>query len=533
MPDTPLVQITDLTIRARSHGRDMTVVDSVSLTLNRGEILGLVGESGAGKSTLGLATLGYTRDGCRLAGGSIRIAGREVIGAPYHDMRRIWGPVGGYVAQSAAAAFNPAHRLMRQITEGPVLRRQATRGEVETQVRGLFSALRLPDPDRFGSRFPHQVSGGQLQRTMTAMSLAGAPDFIVFDEPTTALDVSTQIDFLAAVKDTVRRLNTAAVYISHDLAVVAQMADRIMVLKSGRLVELGTTQQIMETPKEDYTRSLWAVKNIETPAPKPDAAPVLKVENLTVTYGTMTAVDAATLAVSPGKTLGIIGESGSGKTTLGRVVVGLQSATQGQVLFHGAPIAGSFRNRPPHLLRQIQMVHQSPDTALNPARRIGDVIRHQLARDRTIAPRDRDARMAEILDLVELPRSIADRYPAQLSGGQKQRVCLARALVGSPDCIVLDEVTSALDQLVAEGIIKLLRDVQRERNIAYLFISHDFNAVKAVAHDVAVMQRGEVVEQGPATQILTAPRAQYTKTLLRSVPEMRVGWLEDRLRESA
>lgn len=524
-----LVEVRNLCIRASGRDGPVTVVDGIDLTLKRGEILGIVGESGAGKSTLGLATLGYTREGCRIVGGSIRIGGREVVGLSPTAMREIWGPVGGYVAQSAAAAFNPAHTLMRQIVEGPVLRGKATQAETEEKARTLFAALRLPNPDVFGARYPHQVSGGQLQRSMAAMALASAPDFIVFDEPTTALDVSTQIDFLAAVKDTVRRFRTAAIYISHDLAVVAQMADRIMVLKNGRLVEQGTTLDMLAAPKEPYTRSLWAVKNIQPPAFKPDAAPVLSMQTIEVRYGANVAVKDATLAVSPGKTLGIIGESGSGKTTLGRVIVGLQAASKGEVLFRGAPLAVDYRKRPADQLRKIQMVHQSPDTALNPARRIGDVLRHQLARDASIPASAREARLGEVLDLVELSRSVAGRYPSQLSGGQKQRVCLARALVANPDVIVLDEVTSALDQLVAEGTIRLLKDLQAQKGIAYVFISHDFNAVKAIAHDVAVMQHGQVVEVGPTERVLSKPREDYTKTLLRSVPEMRVGWLEDRL----
>ncbi|MCI1002645.1 ABC transporter ATP-binding protein [Ochrobactrum sp. C6C9] len=527
---TPLLEIENLHMSARRGDVSNMVLKDIHLTLKSGEILGLVGESGAGKSTLGLAALGYTRAGCSIDAGSIRLKGLELTDMTGPGLRQVWGPIGAYVAQSAAAAFNPAHRLMHQVVEGTMVRAEGSAGSAEEKAQNLFRALRLPMPETFGRKYPHQVSGGQLQRAMTAMALMGEPEMLVFDEPTTALDVTTQVDFLVAVKDTVKRLRTAALYISHDLAVVAQMADRIIVLRHGEVVEEGTTDEIMRSPRKDYTRTLWAVKNIRQPEREAkQGSACLTLKNVNVHYGKIAAVRDVSIAVRRGQTLGIVGESGSGKTTLGRAIMGLITTTSGDIRFDEKLIPASYKKRGPELLRKVQLVHQTPDTALNPRRKVGDIIRHQLERFGQYRSQDIEEKAGEVFDLVELPRALMDRFPSQLSGGQKQRVCLARALAADPECIVLDEVTSALDQLVAENIIKLLLDLQKKRSIAYIFISHDFSSIRAMSHDVAVMKNGSIVESGDAGTIFANPQHPYTQSLLGSIPEMRIGWLEEKL----
>jgi peptide/nickel transport system ATP-binding protein len=503
-------------------------VHEASLTLAPGRVLGLIGESGAGKSTIGLAALGYGRGGVRLTAGRVVLGGTEIRAAGPDVLRDLRGRRVTYVAQSAAAAFNPAKRLMEQVIEATLRHGLATRAEAEARAVALFRSLGLPDPENFGRRFPHQVSGGQLQRAMTAMALCPRPDLVVFDEPTTALDVTTQIDVLAAIKRAIRETGVAALYITHDLAVVAQVADEILVLRHGRMVETGPTGTIITDPHEDYTRALVSVRAIAHPE-APPADPVLTVEGVTARYPgvPIDVLSDVTVALAPGQTLAVVGESGSGKSTLARVITGLLPPVAGAIRFAGRTLPPRLADRTREDLREIQMIYQMADVAMNPRQTVRTIIGRPLEFYFGMTGAARDARVQELLDAIELGQGYADRYPAELSGGQKQRVSIARALAARPRVIICDEVTSALDPLVADGILKLLLDLQAREGVAYLFITHDIATVRAIADAIAVMHRGRVVRQGRKGQVLAPPFDDYTDLLLSSVPEMRTGWLEE------
>ncbi len=508
--------------------KNIVLVHDVSLSLKRGKVLGLIGESGAGKSTIGLSAMGYGRGGVRITGGEVVLNGRDIMKAGKRGIRRLRGKEVCYVAQSAAAAFNPAHKLMDQVIEASLEHGTGTRAQAEKRAIELFRKLSLPDPENIGERYPHQVSGGQLQRVMTAMALCSEPDLIVFDEPTTALDVTTQIDVLAAIKDAIRDTGVAALYITHDLAVVAQVSDEIMVLRHGRLVEWGGTQQIIKEPRQEYTNALVSVHEITHDEQSPGEAPFLSVKNVTAAYGTggPKVLKDVSVDIYPGQTLAVVGESGSGKSTLARAITGLLPPEKGTVTFDGRPLANRLADRPKEDLRQLQMIYQMADVAMNPRQTVGTIIGRPLEFYFNMRGAERDRRIAELLDKIEMGKGFSDRYPAELSGGQKQRVCIARSLAAKPKLIICDEVTSALDPLVANGILKLLLGLQKEEQVAYLFITHDLATVKSIADSIAVMYRGEVVRYGPKSKVLAPPFDDYTDLLLSSVPEMEIGWLE-------
>ncbi len=527
-----LLAIRDLTIRCTIHppgepAREVTLVDGVSLTLQKGRVLGLIGESGAGKSTIGLAAMGYGRGGVRLTGGSVQLGGKELRAVAPAALRAVRGRDVTYVAQSAAAAFNPAKRLMEQVIEATLRHGIMSRAEAEARARALFAKLGLPEPQTFGDRYPHQVSGGQLQRAMTAMALCPRPALVVFDEPTTALDVTTQIEVLAAIRAAIRDEGVAAIYITHDLAVVAQVADDIMVLRGGKMVEVGPTARLINAPEQDYTRALLSVREIDH-AEKPEAPPVLEVKGVTARYkGTnFDVLLDVSAAVSPGQTLAIVGESGSGKSTLARAITGLLPPRMGSISFAGRVLSPDLAGRSIDDRRDIQMIYQMADVAMNPRQTVGTIIGRPLEFYFGLKGAERDRRVQDLLDQIEMGAGFADRYPAELSGGQKQRVCIARALAAKPRVIICDEVTSALDPLVAEGILKLLLNLQAAEGVAYLFITHDLATVRAIADRIAVMHKGRVVRAGGKTDVLTPPFDAYTQLLLSSVPEMRVGWLD-------
>jgi peptide/nickel transport system ATP-binding protein len=521
-----LLQVRGLRIEGESEEVWHEIVKGVDLTLRRGEVLGLIGESGSGKSTIGLAALGYARPGCRIKAGSIVFDGIDLATLPAVEKRKLWGRRVAYVAQSAAAAFNPAHTLIDQFAETPTWHGVMSGEEAERNAIDLYRRLRLPNPEMIGERYPHQVSGGQLQRAMTAMSMSCRPDLIVFDEPTTALDVTTQIEVLAAIKNVVRQFHTAAIYITHDLAVVAQMADRIMVLRHGELVEEAPTREMLSNPKQPYTKSLWAVRSLRKDEERSDNV-VLRVNGIDARYGgAVKVLHDVTLAVPRGRTVAVVGESGSGKSTLARVIIGLLPPSKGEILFEGKALPRALKDRPKDLLRRLQMIYQMPDTALNPRRRVGDIIGRPLEHQLGLRGAARDRRVLELLRMIELDERFLDRLPGELSGGQKQRICIARALAVNPDLIICDEVTSALDQIVAEEILKLLLKLQKELNVSYLFITHDLATVKAIADEIVVMFQGRVVQSGPRTGVLTPPHHEYTDKLLSSVPEMDPDWLE-------
>ncbi len=525
-----LLEVKDLLIEADIDGEWKPIVNHLSMTLERGEILGLIGESGAGKSTFGLTALGYAKPGCRIQSGSIKLDGVELVDKPDAILRTIRGNKVAYVAQSAAASFNPAHTLVEQFAESPVQHGNMSMAEARKRSVELFRQLDLPDPEHIGERYPHQVSGGQLQRAMTAMALGSDPDIIIFDEPTTALDVTTQIEVLGAIKEAIKERNVAAIYISHDLAVVAQMADRIMVLRYGDLIEEGDAREMLANPKQPYTQELLDVRATRDARYDHDKEEIqLKVENITARYpGTESDVlTNINVEIIKGKTVAVVGESGSGKSTLARVITGLLPPSQGVVKFHDRELTPELKSRPKGDLQKIQMIYQMADVAMNPRHKIKDIIGRPLEFYLGVSGEEREERVLDLLRHIEIPLEYADRYPAQLSGGQKQRVCIARALAAEPELIICDEVTSALDQLVAEGILDLLLNLQKELNVSYLFITHDIAVVKAIADEIVVMYQGGVVEQGVKSEILEPPFEPYTELLLSSVPEMDPDWLDD------
>ncbi len=531
--EQPLLDVRNLRIGANiafpgEERHHMVIVDDVSFQLQKGHVLGLIGESGAGKSTIGLSSMAYGRGGCEITGGQVLLNGEDILDFSRQQVRQIRGVRVAYVAQSAAAAFNPAHRLGDQVIESALEHRLMSRSEATTFANSLFASLGLPDPENFGRRYPHQVSGGQLQRAMTAMALCSKPDLIVFDEPTTALDVTTQIDVLAAIRHAIHETHTAALYITHDLAVVAQISDEIMVLRNGKTVEYGTTEQIINNPQQDYTRSLVASRSDQKPEqPVPDSTPLLEVSHIDASYdGHNRILSDVSLRLHAGQTLAIVGESGSGKSTMARVITGLLPPREGEVRFNGEPLPAALKQRNKDQLRRLQMIYQMADVAMNPRHTILQIIGRPLEFYFGLKGQAKRRRVIELLEQIELGEKYIDRYPAELSGGQKQRICIARALAAKPDLIICDEVTSALDPLVAEEILKLLMRLQQQHQVAYLFITHDIATVRAISDSIAVMYQGELVRFGSRSQVLSPPYDDYTDLLLSSVPEMELDWLD-------
>jgi len=531
----PLLRIERLRVEAIRNSRFETVsrplVDGVSLSLQRGEVLGLIGESGAGKSTIGLAAMGYVRPGCNITAGRVVFDGLDLRKVAPVSMRSLWGARIAYVAQSAAASLNPAMRLGYQVAEVLVLHRKMDWVTAHDRAATLFAELDLPSPGTFGERFPHQVSGGQLQRAMIAMAMACNPELLILDEPTTALDVTTQIEVLASVRRLLQKLGTAAIYITHDLPLIVQMADRIAVLRNGQLVEEGATRAILERPIEDYTRRLIATQSrTEIPQITVSAIvrpqPILSVHRIDAGYRTLPrALVDVSFTLNAGETLAIVGASGSGKSTLARVLCGLLPQISGSIEFQGTPLPRALQHRTRDQLRRIQMIYQTPDTALNPSQRVSRIIGRAVSLYFGGSRRAVQERVAELLDMVGLPATYATRLPRELSGGEKQRVCIARALAARPDLIVCDEITSALDPLVADEILCLLRSLQESVNTTYLFITHNIEVVRRIASHVAVIESGHIVACGPIDSVFSLPRHPHLDLLLSAVPTMDPEWL--------
>ncbi|MGN6232572.1 MAG: ABC transporter ATP-binding protein [Trinickia sp.] len=527
-----------------AEGALVELVKGVDFVVKKGEVLALIGESGSGKTTIALSLLGYTRQGCAFAGGSVRVAGTEVLALSEAGRRALRSRTVAYVAQSAAAGFNPARTLMDQVIEPALLHRLMSREAARAKAVALFRALALPSPEHIGDRYPHQVSGGQLQRLMAAMALITDPAVIVFDEPTTALDVTTQIEVLAAFKRVIKEVGTTAVYVSHDLAVVAQMADRIVVLNGGEVQENGDVDQVLDAPAHAYTRALLAAsahregkaEDAQRGEHGAVATPLLEIRGLSAGYGrigrdgnpAVCVLDDVNLSIARGSALGVIGESGSGKTTLARVVAGLVERAGGDVLFEGQPLSAQLSGRTSDQYRRIQLVFQNADTALNPSHTVEEILGRPLAFYKGLRGPAAKRRIAELLDLVKLPASMATRRPGGLSGGQKQRVNFARALAAEPSLILCDEVTSALDTVVGAAILDLLRELRRELNVSYMFISHDISTVRAVCDDVIVLYAGRRVEAGQPRLLDQPPHHPYTGLLVDSVPALKRGWLDAR-----
>ena len=519
-----LLDIKGLKIQGFSDEKWHDIVNGVDLTLRRGEVMGLIGESGAGKSTLGLAAMGYTQPGCRITAGEINFDGVDLAKLGDAERRKFWGNRMTYVAQSAAASFNPAHRLIAQTTASTIRSGLKDRSEAYSDARILYDALNLPDPDHIGDRYPHQVSGGQLQRVMTAMAMSPRPDLIVFDEPTTALDVTTQVEVLSSMRKIVEEFNTAAIYITHDLAVVAQMADFIKVLRYGYEVEEAPTREMLSAPKESYTKSLWSVRALEKQEQEIGQS-ILSLKGIDAAYGTAKVLFDVNIEVPRGSTVAVVGESGSGKSTTARVITGLLPQTAGSVHFDGTELPPALADRSKDQKRRIQMIYQMADTAMNPRQTVRDIIGRPLEFYLDLYGKAKNDRILELLEMIELDGRFLERLPSELSGGQKQRICIARALAANPDFVICDEVTSALDQIVQEGILKLLLRLQKELGLTYLFITHDISTVRAISDQVVVMNEGKVVEQGRKSEVFQPPHPDYTELLLSSVPEMDPDWL--------
>ncbi|WAT10586.1 ABC transporter ATP-binding protein [Rouxiella badensis] len=522
----PLLQVEQLVV-VSSDKTQRRLVDNVSFDLKAGEVLGLIGESGAGKSTIGLAILGHCRHGMRIASGSIRFNGTELARQSQRQLRTLRGRKIAYVAQSSGAAFNPAITIGEQVIEATLKHRILPRQQAQAKAIELFTQLGLPEPAQFYQRYPHQVSGGQLQRAMIAMALCAGPELLIFDEPTTALDVTTQLGVLKAIADVIRLSGVAAIYISHDLAVVAQISNRIMVLQHGKTVEHATTERLLHAPEQDYTKRLLTAQGEPREAMPMNQPELLRIDNISARYHHQPVLKNLSLSLPRGRTLAVIGESGSGKSTLGKVICGLHKPENGEVSIEGQALSAGLRARSRQQLRDIQLIHQIPDTALNPKEIIGKQISRVLECFTELTRQQRAERVSELLTQVGLSPELAARYPAALSGGQKQRVCIARALAAEPKLIVCDEPTSALDPLVARDVLALLRQIQHQTGISYLFITHDLKVVREVADEVAVLFKGEIVRNGSVNTTLSEPLDNYTRELLRSVPEMRIGWLEE------
>ena len=539
---SPLLEVDDLRIHALTdEGAQVPIVKGVSFALNRGEVVALIGESGSGKTTIALSALGYTKPGLEFGGGEVRLDGRDIVSMGAEEKRALRGQQVAYLAQSAAASFNPALTIGEQVTESTVMRGLMDQEAANQRAMELYRALELPDPELLGRRYPHQVSGGQLQRLMAAMALCGKPDLLVLDEPTTALDVTTQIEVLKAFKSVIQQEGSAALYVTHDLSVVAQIADYIVVLYSGEIQEYGPVDDILNRPTHAYTQRLMAAVRPPPAAGQGDEGtgehrrdvPAIEVRNLTAGYGgkggskAIKVLQDINVTIERGHSVGVIGESGCGKSTLARVISGLLPAMEGEVLLDGEPLAPGLRKRNREELQKIQFVFQMADTALNPKHRIDSILGRPLEFYLSPGRREKAKRVADLLQMVELPTDFSVRYPEELSGGQKQRINLARALSASPEVLLCDEVISALDSIVGANVIELLKRLRKRTGVTFVFISHDLSTVASFADDIVVLYAGRVVEQGPTDHVLSPPYHPYTRLLISSVPELRVGWLEE------
>ncbi|KAA3452115.1 ABC transporter [Mesorhizobium sp. SARCC-RB16n] len=540
---TNLVEVRNLKIEATTDaGRIVEIIKGVSLDIADGEIVALIGESGSGKTTVALSLMGHARPGCRITGGEINVNGKNMAALSEKERAKLRGTDIAYVPQSAAASFNPASTIMEQVIEVTRIHRLMPPEQARKRAIALFRALSLPDPDGIGGRYPHQVSGGQLQRLSAAMALIGDPKLVIFDEPTTALDVTTQIDVLKAFKSVMRAGGIAGVYVSHDLAVVAQIADHIVVLKGGEVQETGTTAQILSAAQHPYTRELLAAfepKRRQAHADTNAATKqLLRIDDLTAGYGAVRddglplirAVNSVSLVVEKGRNLGIIGESGCGKSTLARVIAGIHPAAAGEIVFDGKELQRAAGKRTQDQLREMQIVFQYADTALNPAKPVEDIIARPLAFYHGLDRQTRSKRVDQLLDMVRLPKTLRYRHPSELSGGQKQRVNFARALAADPKLIICDEITSALDTVVASAVIELLKELQRELGLSYIFISHDLSVVEAICDEIMVMYNGQRVEQITPDKVKAATHP-YSKLLFSSVPKLDPAWLDGLVRD--
>nr|WP_245214983.1 ABC transporter ATP-binding protein [Pararoseomonas indoligenes] len=526
-----MLEIRDLDVRLPPGGDRAFALEGVSLALARGEILCVVGESGSGKSILAGTIMRLLPPGIGVAGGSLRLTGEDLLAMPEAGMRRIRGARIAMIFQEPMTALNPLRSIGDQIGEMFRIHTGLSGAEIEARALALLEEVRLPDPPAALKAFPHELSGGQRQRAMIAMALALEPEVIIADEPTTALDVTTQAQILALVRDLQRRRGTAVLFITHDFGVVAEIADRVAVMQHGRVVESGEAEAVLNRPEHPYTRALIAAVpplHAALRAPMPaDTPPALRIEDLSKTYrrsgwfgrkGRETrAVADVTLTLPRGGTLGIVGESGSGKSTLARCVMRLLQPEAGHVRLGETDLLALRPAEWRRETRRIQMVFQDPYASLNPRRRVGDLVAqgpvlHGVPRAEAME------RARELFELVGLRADALERFPHEFSGGQRQRIGLARALALRPEVLVADEAVSALDVSVQAQVLRLLAELQQRLGLSLLFITHDLRVAAQICDRIAVMQGGHVVEEGTAQQVFGAPREDYTRALLASVP---------------
>ena len=508
-------------------GRLLPAVIDAGFTLHEGESLGLVGESGSGKSTLARALMGYTRPGGVITSGDIRLDGADIRQMAASQMRLLRGGKVAFVPQNPLSSLTPHLRVGSQVAEAVRIHRGCDARAARAATLELFDATRLPDPASLAERFPHELSGGQRQRVVIAAALAGNPRLMILDEPTTALDKTSETQVLELVKSLRERFRTALVYVSHDLNVVSEMCDRVLVMLDGAVVEQGPTAQVYRNPRERYTRKLVAaIPRVDRPGdasvPKGSGA-LLSVSKLSFTYPARgwlgrrrsdPAVEGLSFEIAPGEALGLVGESGSGKSTAAAIVAGLLAPGDGSIRFDGHPLAGVARERTQEQRRRIQIVFQDPLSSLNPRQRIEAILARPLALFHGLTGAAARARALELFEQLQLDPRLLDYYPRQLSGGQQQRVAIARAFAAKPDLVICDEVTSALDVSVQAQVLSILKDLQRRSNTACLFISHDLGVIRQMASRVVVMRDGRVREAGPTDAVFREPADDYTRMLL-------------------
>jgi len=529
----PLLEICDLSIAFHQGGRETLAVDKVSFSLTRGRTLALVGESGSGKSIIALSIvklLGSTS--ATYPSGQVLFKGDDLLQAGDDKLRAVRGNEITMVFQEPMTSLNPLHTIEKQVGEILALHGMRGEGALRARVVELLQEVGIPDPATRLSAYPHQLSGGQRQRVMIAMALANRPDLFIADEPTTALDVTVQAQILKLLKELQAKLGMAMLFITHDLGIVRRIADDVCVMQKGRIVEAGPVEQVFGHPQHAYTKALLAAEPKGAPASaNPQAKPIVTAENVRVwfpikrgfmrkTIGHVKAVDGISLIVREGETVGVVGESGSGKTTLGLALLRL-IRSEGPIAYLGKRIDGLGSKEMQPLRRDMQIVFQDPYGSLSPRMSVAEIVEEGLAiqQPRLSAAQRREI-VAQSLADTGLDPSAMDRYPHEFSGGQRQRIAIARAMALNPKFVVLDEPTSALDMSVQAQIVDLLRDLQRKRHLAYLFISHDLKVVRALASELIVMRQGKVVESGPATQIFAAPQNEYTRALFAAAFSM-------------
>jgi microcin C transport system ATP-binding protein len=532
-PGEPLLSIRDLSIAFGQGAREVLAVDKVSFDIQPGETVALVGESGSGKSVTALSVMKLLPyPAAHHPSGSVKFNGRELLTLSERDIRHVRGNDITIIFQEPMTSLNPLHPIEKQISEILLLHQGLTGKAARERIVDLLGQVGIRDPASRLRSYPHQLSGGQRQRVMIAMALANEPDLLIADEPTTALDVTVQAQILKLLKDTQKRLGMSMLFITHDLGIVRKIADRVCVMNHGKIVEHGPVERVFTAPEHPYTKALLAAEPKPDPAPpRPEAPVIVKTDDLKVWFpikrgvmrkvvGHIKAVDGVSIEVRKGETLGVVGESGSGKTTLGLAILRLISS-DGPVVFMGKPIQGlKFKEMRP-VRRDMQIVFQDPYGSLSPRMSVSDIIEEGLrVHQPHLKPREREQRVIDALKEGGLDPETRFRYPHEFSGGQRQRIALARALVLAPTFIVLDEPTSALDMLIQAQMVDLLRDLQKKRDLTYMFISHDLRVVAALSSRLLVLRHGKMVEEGAAAELFKNPKSDYTRALFAAAFKM-------------